>query len=104
MIGPDALTRRDLVRRCALLPLLTLPTLPGCNRAASTCVDPAQLSRGEEQMRKIREYAEISPFEHRQCANCQFFRGYEGEACGHCDILGSPVSQGGYCASWAARG
>jgi len=96
------LTRRELVRRCALLPLVALPVLPGCNRAPSTCVDPALLSRGEEQMRTTRAYVDTSTLAGRQCDNCQFFRADTEGECGHCEIMNGPVSRGGYCTSWAA--
>lgn len=101
MKEPDALTRRDLVRRCALLPLVALPVLPSCNRAAPACVDPALLSRGEEQMRKTRAYTDTSTVANQECANCQFFHADAQEACGHCEILDGPVSRAGHCVSWA---
>jgi len=99
--GRQALTRRDLVRRCTLLPLLALPVLPACDRAASTCVDPALLSRGEEQMRKTREYVDVSDVVGQNCANCRFFSADADSACGHCEILDGPVSGAGHCSSWA---
>jgi hypothetical protein len=98
----ETLTRRQLLRRGALLPVVALPLVQGCDGGAGLCADPDMLSRGEEQMRKAREYTEISPFEQRNCAGCQFFRSYEEDACGHCEILDGPVSEGGYCTSWAA--
>lgn len=95
------ITRRQLLRGSALLPVVTLPLLPGCGGGAGDCADPDTLSRGEAQMRKTREYAEISPLPHENCASCQFFRSYEEGACGHCEILGGPVNEGGHCTSWA---
>ena len=101
MRGQNALTRRDVVRYCALLPLVALPALPGCNRAAPSCVDPELLSRGEAQMRKTRGYVEQSTVAGEDCANCRFFSADAGGQCGHCEILNGPVSRGGYCNSWA---
>ena len=96
-----AMTRRQLLQRGALLPVVALPVLQGCGEASGLCADPDMLSRGEAQMRKTRDYAEISPFEQQNCASCQFFRSYEDGACGHCEILDGPVSEGGHCSSWA---
>ena len=98
------MTRRALLRRGALIPLASLPVLSGCGGAISQCAAPNTLSRGEEQMRKARQYEEISPREYESCGNCQFFQGHTGEACGMCDILNGPVNQGGHCTSWAELG
>jgi hypothetical protein len=78
--------------------------LQGCGGRGGHCASPDTLSRGEEQMRKTKEYAEISPSAHESCANCDFFRSYEEDECGHCEILDGPVNEGGYCTSWASRG
>jgi len=99
--GPGTLSRRALVRFCALLPVAGLPFLPGCSRTSSSCVDPALLSRGEEQMRKTRAYVDTSTVANQDCANCQFFSADADGACGHCEILDGPVSRGGHCTAWA---
>ena len=100
---PDkALTRRGLLRRGALLPLVSLPLLQACGGAGSSaCIDPALLSRGEEQMRKTREYVDVSSIENQHCANCEFFSAADAAGCGHCEILDGPVSEQGHCTSWA---
>ena len=96
-----ALTRRGLLRRGALLPLASLPLLQACSKTAPLCADPALLSRGEEQMRKTREYVEASSIEEQHCANCEFFSATEANGCGHCEILDGSVNGQGYCTSWA---
>ena len=95
------LTRRGLLRRGALLPLASLPLLHGCSKTAPLCADPALLSRGEEQMRKTREYVDVSSLENQHCANCQFFSAVDASGCGHCEILDGAVNEKGYCTSWA---
>jgi len=98
------LTRRVLLHRCALLPLASLPLLQSCNKTGSSrCIDPALLSRGEEQMRKTREYVEASSLKDQHCANCQFFSAADAHGCGHCEILDGAVNGQGYCTSWARR-
>jgi hypothetical protein len=104
MTADRALTRRGLLRGCALLPLVSLPLLPGCSKSAPLCADPALLSRGEEQMRKTREYVEASSIDKQHCANCEFFSAADGQGCGHCEILDGSVNEQGYCTSWARRG
>lgn len=99
MIG---LTRRQLLRRGSLLSVAAAPLIQCCGERAPLCADPAQLSRGEEQMRKTREYVETSPHAQKTCANCEFFHSREGSACGQCEILDGPVNEGGHCTSWAA--
>jgi High potential iron-sulfur protein len=38
------------------------------------------------------------------CANCQLFRGQEGEETGPCDIfMGNLVAAAGWCSAWVAR-
>lgn len=98
------LTRRKLLGYSTLIPLVSLPLLQGCGGTGSACADPDLLSRGEEQMRKAREYADISPVANQACANCQFFHGKQDDGCGMCDILDGRVNQGGHCTSWAERG
>ena len=61
------------------------------------------LSRGEEQMRETRGYAEQSRNLNEHCGNCAFFRSGEHANCGECDILGGTVNQQGYCDSWADK-
>lgn len=95
------LTRRQLLRSGSLIPIVALPLLQGCGGSAGYCADPDKLSRGEEQMRKTREYSEISPLENQNCASCEFFRSYEENECGHCEILDGPVNEAGHCTSWA---
>jgi hypothetical protein len=103
MTADRALTRRGLLRGCALLPLVSLPLLPGCSESAPLCTDPALLSRGEEQMRKTREYVEASSIDKQLCANCEFFSAADGQGCGDCEILDGSVNEQGYCTSWAQR-
>lgn len=104
MIMQRTLTRRSLLR-ATLMPLAVLPLVQGCSKTATNrCVDPSLLSRGEEQMRKTREYVEISSLEDQHCSNCQFFKGSDGNECGHCEILDGDVNASGYCTSWAGRG
>ena len=85
----------------AVLPAVSLPLVQGCSRGEGLCAGPETLSRGEEQMRKTREYVETSSFDQRSCAGCAFFHSDKPGQCGHCEILNGPVSAGGYCTSWA---
>ena len=104
MTGEQTLTRRRLLRN-TLLPLAVLPLLQRCGKTRSIpCSDPSLLSRGEEQMRKTREYVDISSLADQHCSNCQFFNSSEGNECGHCEILDGDVNASGYCTSWAGRG
>jgi hypothetical protein len=99
------LTRRVLLRRCALLPLASLPLFQACSKNGSSgCTDPALLSRGEEQMRKTLEYVEVASVENQDCGHCQFFSAADEQGCGHCEILDGSVSGRGYCTSWAHQG
>jgi hypothetical protein len=94
------LTRRALVGRGALV---SIAVLPACSRMPE-CVDPARLSRGEEQMRKTRRYVEFSTVAGQRCDSCMFLLREESGACGDCEIFGGPVNVQGHCASWAERG
>lgn len=96
------MTRRQLLRCGSLLPVAALPLLQGCGGGAGRCVDPDMLSRGEQQMRKTREYTANSASAQENCASCQFFRRDKAGECGDCEILDGPVNARGYCNSWAA--
>ena len=99
-----ALTRRRLLRHCALAPLAALPVLHGCARDnAVQCADPALLSAGEAQMRKTRQYVEVTGVAQQRCDSCQFFSAPDAQGCGHCEILDGPVNSSGYCESWAQQ-
>ena len=98
------LTRRRMLRHCTLLPLAALPVLHGCTGGSSVqCADPELISAGEAQMRKTRQYIEISDVTEKHCSNCQFFDTPDAEGCGFCEILDGPVNNAGYCNSWAQR-
>ena len=101
-MAKGTINRRQLLRYGSLLPVVALPLLPGCGGGAQQCVDPDMLSRGEQQMRKTREYIESSASAQDNCASCQFFRADGEGECGHCEILDGPVAARGYCNSWAA--
>jgi High potential iron-sulfur protein len=99
-----ALTRRQLLRHCTLMPLAALPVLQGCTRdSGAQCADPDLLSAGEAQMRKTRQYIEISDVTEKHCSSCRFFDTPDAEGCGFCEILGGSVNNTGYCNSWAQR-
>lgn len=98
------LTRRRLLRHCALAPLAALPVLHGCTETSAVqCADPEQLSPGEAQMRKSRQYVEVTRVAQQRCDSCQFFSAPDKKGCGHCEILDGPVNSAGYCNSWAQQ-
>ena len=101
MTTDHTLSRRRLLRQLTLLPVAALPFVQGCGQSGPRCYDPAMLSRGEEQMRRTRQYVDSSP-DSNNCSNCEFFR-TDDTGCGHCEILDGPVNAGGYCTSWAQR-
>ena len=86
-----ALTRRRFLYSSGLAALVTLQA---CGREAN-CVDPATLSRGEEQMRKTLEYVDVSSTPDENCANCRFFHDSGDADCGDCELLAGPVSAAG---------
>jgi len=57
----------------------------------------------EEQsgLRESLHYTEKSPDAKQTCQGCAFFSAGEGKQCGHCQILGGSVSEGGRCDSWS---
>ena len=101
-------TRRQLVAQgCRRLSLLSgglgLVAL-ACSRSETRCVDPELLSTSERGLRQAQGYLRESPNAlPRHCAGCQFFTAAGADGCGRCQILGGPVSAGGYCNAWAAR-
>jgi len=79
---------------------MIVPLVAGCDVTSESCIDPELLGAGEREMRATLAYVEVSESPAQQCGNCQFFRHDDG-ACGECEILAGPVSNSGYCSSWA---
>jgi hypothetical protein len=101
-----ALTRRQLLRRAALLPLVgaVARISAGCSEGGLVCNDPELLSTPEQKLREHLAYVERSPHgEAKRCAGCHFFEAAGPGDCGGCQILNGPVNPEGHCSSWAPR-
>jgi hypothetical protein len=102
--------RRTLLRRLLGLGAVAWVGVPwpsplGCSASEPTCYDPELLSTAEQSVRRVRGYVDRSPqAESRRCGGCAFFES-SGELadCGHCKILGGPVSAMGLCSAWAEK-
>ncbi len=102
--------RRALLRRLLGLGAVAWVGFPwssplGCSASEPTCYDPELLSTAEQSTRKLRGYVDRSPqAESRRCGGCAFFESSgEPADCGHCKILGGPVSAMGLCSAWAEK-
>jgi hypothetical protein len=102
MDSKPLLSRRTVLDGLAVVTAGALGSgLAGCSKpAASACVDPAELTDAENQLRQSLSYTDQSPNKDQVCARCSFFKA--AQACGHCSILSGPVSPTGHCNSWAA--
>jgi len=81
----------------------------GTTTASADCSDLSSLSDAQktqrESMVKSLQYVEESPEAEKNCGNCQLYiKGDYGEGCGGCQLFPGPVSENGYCNSWAAAG
>lgn len=102
--------RRTLLRRLVGLGAVVWAGVPGpstlgCSGSEPTCYDPELLSTAEQSARRLRGYVDRSPqAESKLCGGCAFFES-SGELadCGHCKILGGPVSAMGLCGAWAEK-
>ena len=103
----NKLTRRKVLRQGAsgylgAMVTLTLSACEGGDSGRTACADPDSLTRGELSMRASLAYTDASPQPGRTCSGCAYFAAGEPAAnCGDCEILGAPVSSGGYCESWS---
>lgn len=92
-------------RRRVLMWGLQLPAaalLPDASIGA--CVDPDELSDSVVGMRESMEYTATSADANAVCGGCMFYKPAKpGAACGHCEVLQSPVSSAGHCVSWTKR-
>lgn len=72
--------------------------------ARGECVDPDELSDAVQGMRDSLSYTDASSNPQRACSGCTYFKPAKpGDACGHCEVLGGPVSAKGHCDSWTKR-
>ena len=75
-----------------------------CGQSGGTaCVDPDELSFGEQSIRNANNYVEASNQADKNCANCAFFKAEAGATCGDCEIFEGPAHKDGYCDSWSAQ-
>ena len=71
---------------------------------AAECVDPDELSDAVQGMRDSLSYTDTAPDAQRACNGCTYFKPAKpSDACGHCEVLGGPVSAKGHCDSWTKR-
>ena len=72
--------------------------------ARGECVDPDELSDAVQGMRDSLSYTDTSSEPQRACTGCTYFKPAKPtDACGHCEVLGGPVSSKGHCDSWTKR-
>lgn len=72
--------------------------------ARAACVDPDELSDSVQSMRESLEYTDVASDEKTSCKDCYFFKPVKvGDECANCEILSSPVTATGHCASWTER-
>jgi len=73
--------------------------------ASADCTDISMLSDAQKkqrtQMVKSLQYVEETPNEGKNCANCQLYQKGAYEGCGGCQLFPGPVTENGYCNSWA---
>lgn len=73
--------------------------------ASADCSDLSMLSEQEKkqrsQMVKSLQYVEETPQEEKYCSNCQLFQEGKFDGCGGCQLFPGPVTDNGYCNSWA---
>ena len=74
--------------------------------ASADCTDISMLSDAEKkqrsQMVNSLQYVEETPNEEKYCANCQLYQKEKYDnGCGGCQLFPGPVTENGYCNSWA---
>jgi len=77
----------------------------GGQTASANCSDLSMLSEQEKkqrsQMVKSLQYVEETPQKEKYCSNCQLFQKGKYDGCGGCQLFPGPVTDNGYCNSWA---
>jgi uncharacterized paraquat-inducible protein A len=72
--------------------------------ARAACVDPDELSDAVQGMRDSLSYTDAAADAQRACRGCTYFKPAKpSDACGHCEVLGGPVSARGHCDSWTKQ-
>jgi hypothetical protein len=73
------------------------------SRASEACVDPDELSDGEQSMRESLAYTDTAADASKVCGGCDYFSASGPAGCGQCLILHGAVSAGGHCDSWTEK-
>jgi hypothetical protein len=103
----DKLSRRDVLRRGAVLGALAALGAAACGKEKSpalTCTDISGLSAGDLQVRTTLAYVDQSTEPGKSCANCQqFVAPATAGTCGTCKVLKGPINPAGNCKSFVAK-
>ncbi len=91
--------RRMLLGSSCLLLVSTLTRL----QASEACVDPDELTDGEQSTRQSLAYTDTAADSNKACKGCSYFGVSQSASCGRCSILQGVVSAGGHCDSWTAK-
>mgnify|MGYP006279785411 CR=1 FL=1 len=77
----------------------------GSKTASADCTDISMLSDAQKkqrsQMVESLQYVEETPNSEQNCANCQLYQKGKYDGCGGCQLFPGPVTENGYCNSWA---
>lgn len=76
---------------------------PAGTYASDACVDPDEISDGEQSMRQSLAYTDTAADSTKACKGCGYFSASHTASCGQCLILQGTVAAGGHCDSWTTK-
>jgi hypothetical protein len=101
-LSADAWSRRRALFGGSCLVLASVLPLSRL-QASEACVDPDELSDGEQSMRQSLAYTDAAADSNKVCNGCSYFSASERAGCGQCLIMQGTVSAAGHCDSWTAK-
>jgi hypothetical protein len=93
--------RRAFLALLSVTPVMAIGAFAG-HAHAEVCIPETDLTPAEVSVRKSVEFVEVAADKAKACDLCTFFKA-DKSGCGHCQILGGPVSPPSHCNSWSPR-
>jgi hypothetical protein len=111
-----SISRKDFLKKVGILSVAGVSTaaIAACGggsdekkvakKVADPCKDMTGVAPEELNKRTMFKYVDASADQNKVCSGCALYKpAAAGATCGGCTLFAGPVSDKGYCMSWAAK-